>query len=149
MSAGVGTEAVKKAVTKPGELSNEIKRISTKLSCWQCFKLYHSNTESAKYDITGPNGKKNFCSELCVAKYRDANSQTCSLEGCNKKFLKASIECSCVRGQWFCCDEHAEKDPVAAGIIKEMEEKESAAGTITEKVDEENAAEEEEKKELL
>lgn len=34
VSAGVGTDAKKKAITKPGELSNEIKRISTKLSCW-------------------------------------------------------------------------------------------------------------------
>lgn len=52
-----------------------------------------------------------------------------------------------MRGKWFCCDDHAEKDPVAAEIIKEMEEEE--IGSITEKVNEENAGDEEEKKELL
>lgn len=60
-------------------------------------------------------GRK-FCSELCLKKYRECNSQSCRLAGCGAEFLKA--EGSYAHGLWFCCDEHLESDPEATKLIQ-------------------------------
>ena len=40
---------------------------------------------------------------------------TCMLDGCDKMFLKAIG--AYVHGKWFCCDDHAESDPVTKKMI--------------------------------
>ena len=40
---------------------------------------------------------------------------TCMLDGCDKMFLKAVG--AYVHGKWFCCDDHAESDPVTKKMI--------------------------------
>lgn len=92
------------------------KKVSQKLSCWNCYKLYFKNEESDKYYI---DTRKTFCTEACFNKYHKAHSETCSLKGCGKVFLKANKPY--IAGKWFCCDEHAEQDPETKKIIDMME----------------------------
>lgn len=86
------------------------------MSCWNCYKLYFVGEQNEKLKI---DDKKTFCTELCYNKYHKANSETCRLRGCGKVFLKAGKPY--IAGKWFCCDEHAEKDPETKKIIDLME----------------------------
>ena len=65
---------------------------------------------------------KSFCSQECLNKFKNANSIKCSLEGCERKFLKANDEATCILGRWFCCDAHAELDPEAAKYIEGLDQ---------------------------
>ena len=58
---------------------------------------------------------KSFCSDFCEKKYGINHSMTCMLDGCDKMFLKAVG--AYVHGKWFCCDDHAESDPVTKKMI--------------------------------
>ena len=121
--ASIGRTDMKSKRMTPG-VAGKGKKASTKLSCWQCYKLYHPTGE-AHFELDGGMTgmkRKTFCTSDCLSKYRVAHSFVCSLEECNHRFLKSAAEAVCVKGKWFCCDSHAELDPVAGEIIKEEEE---------------------------
>ena len=90
------------------------KKVSKKLSCWNCYKLYFKNEESDRFVA----GNKTFCTERCFNVYKKAHSMTCQLEGCDKSFLKAQGEY--IHLKWFCNDECAEKDPETKSIIDQI-----------------------------
>lgn len=88
------------------------KKLSSKFSCWHCFKLYDLTVETSEFTF----GEKGFCSENCYVKYQKANSLKCQFPGCAKCFLKTDGFFS--HGKWFCSEDHSQNDPE----IKQIEE---------------------------
>lgn len=88
------------------------KKLSSKESCWQCYKLYNLTVETSEFK----QGEKGFCSKACFDKYNAANSNKCMRPGCGKSFLKT--EGHFTHGKWFCSESCAQADPE----IKQIEE---------------------------
>ncbi len=107
------------ALKQPNGRGKKLKPGVKKESCWHCYKLFEPTAETNQWK----DGAKSYCSSFCFRKYQAMNSMSCSLEGCNKTFLKSKGVY--VHGKWFCCDEHAEKDPQTKELIAMMKKHES------------------------
>ena len=90
-----------KVISKDINLGDEIlpSSFTGSVCCWQCLKLFQRNSNGLQKEIKSSDFKE-FCSEICLSKYKNQNSIECFR--CKTNVLKSKALTH--EGEYYCSD---------------------------------------------